>query len=888
MANSQACTHFLSLAEQRRPRGAAPRLGAAVPLLCAILAPAPRAQQYADERIPVGPDAFTAGQSGLVSGDIDGDGATDLIVRDYTSAEWVLRGGSGKFEWTEILEDSPDVALVDLNGDGRADLLTQYFVSLGWYGGEPGATFSPFHPIQAKGTNETYWSKAAADLNGDGKLDVVSSMATNTTGTAGCVRWFAGTGVGGFGPAVSTNTSPGYPIDIALGDFNSDGFVDVAGADVQSGPASVYYASAGGLAAAQPIAAQGAAARLIATGDFDADGVDDVVCYPYAASFGWFRGGAAGLTSGGSFALPGALSAGRDLEVADLEADGDDDVLLVESISDDGRLWRSFGNPGTGLSTPTIVLDVPCSGVEALEFDGRPGLDLAYTVISIKWPVLRPGDGQGGFPAPVELALGGVCGDASNLCAADIDGNGTLDLAAETGTWLSGDGQGGFAPATALGAQPSKLVDLNGDGQLDALGLIVPCGAGGGITLSLRNGAGFGPNLPPPQPVVGSLVAVAVADLDADGDLDLASAGAGGAWTHLNTGAGAFAPHQLTALPSPCSNIGAGDLNGDGLPDLARSGFVQFDPWGSGSASLAWGLSNGGGGVTSVQTKALFTSKTQQLLIDDLDGDSYADVAWTMTQSSTIAAVFGDGTGALGAPTYPAHQQAGGTLLALALADCDGDGARDLGFGSQPAGPGNVCVSIARRTASGFTLWRELVSEVGAGSLIPADFDADGRIDLAFGYQNNVRVALNLVADPSGLQPFGSGTFGCFGRGSLSSASAPQLGNAAFRRLAHNLPPAAPGWIALGSASAPAGMDPFGFGVLLHIDPLASSFLWLGAAPSDPGGQADRAIAVPLDPQLAGVALTAQALHVGSLGYDCSNSPLALVSSRGLALTIAP
>ncbi|MBM3978391.1 MAG: hypothetical protein FJ299_15560 [Planctomycetes bacterium] len=85
-------------------------------------------------------------------------------------------------------------------------------------------------------------------------------------------------------------------------------------------------------------------------------------------------------------------------------------------------------------------------------------------------------------------------------------------------------------------------------------------------------------------------------------------------------------------------------------------------------------------------------------------------------------------------------------------------------------------------------------------------------------------------------------------------------------------------------------MDPVDFDALLHVDPLASTFVAFYAAPADEAGQADRQFPVPSTPALAGVALVAQALHLGgaSLGQDCVNTYLSMVSSRGVAITIQP
>ncbi|TAJ16188.1 MAG: VCBS repeat-containing protein [Planctomycetota bacterium] len=843
------------------------------------------AQQYSDERIPLGGDDSTASGSQLEHGDIDGDGRQDLVVREPGNVDWVLRNAPTGFAQVDLEEasDSNGFAVVDLNNDGRADLLTQKFVQLGWYRGQADATFGSFQPIQNEGSQEGYWSKGAADVNGDGKVDVVVGMSTNSSGSTGVLRWFAGNGSGAFAFAQSVASTP-YPVVTELGDFDADGFVDAAAGGWTGVPTFWFRATGTGFAAPATIAAGAAEGYRFATGDFDADGIDDLVCQTNGASASWIRGGAGGPTLGGTLSLPGALGA-RGVDAADLDGDGADDALFVASIFGSGAIWRALGSAGSGLGAPVPVVDLQCGAATAFEYDGHPGLDLAYTRLSITWPTLRPGDGQGGFLPPFVLATGGACGDADGASLGDLDGDGAVDLAFEAGTWLRGNGDGSFAQAAALGAAAGQLVDLDGDGRLDAVALPLGCAVPELLTYALGNGAGFGAAVAPPQPPAGLLRDYAIADIDGDGDLDFASAGFSGAYTHRNDGSAVFAPYTTTALPGPCSNIGAGDLNGDGRADLARTNRIEFSPWGPFESYLHWGLSDGAGNVVGVQSKKIFTDAQGELAIDDFDLDGRNDVAWTQ-QFAVVFVAHGDGAGNLGTPTTLPGSSFGGPKTALARADIDADGLPDV----LASGAFDPTVSVLRRSGVTYALWRQIDATVGAGRILPADFDADGQIDLAWSSGTSAQFALNLRADPSGTAPFGTGTSGCLGRASIGAAQVPQLGNANFRVLAHQLPPSAPGWFAIGTAGSPAGIDPFALGALLHVDPLASAFVALYPAPADASGQADRVFAVPNAPALIGVSLFAQALHLGgaALGHDCVNTYLSMVGSRGLAVVLQP
>jgi hypothetical protein len=847
-----------------------------------LLSSAVPAQQYVDQRVLVpGTGPGTAAPGFLESGDLDGDGREDLIVRLDYSTDWVFRGGAGAepFTYVHLVDgsDAHDAEVADLDGDGDADYLTQDFVNNGWYPGGPGAVLGAFQKIQAEGPNETFWNRAAGDLDGDGLVDVVLSLATDSSGFPGQVRWHLGTGGGSFG-APQSITTPERPIDMALGDYDADGMLDVAYATVVSGPAHVLVSQPGGFAPPEPVG-HGAAAWRVERGDFDADGIDDLACCIGGSALEWFRGGAGGFQPGGSVPYPEPTVSPRDLFAADVDQDGASDLLVAWGIATNGAIYHMRGQAGVGLG-PVDALPASSTGaVRALDIDGEPGLDLVYLPTSWRYPALRPGDGAGGFLAPDVKTAADTCADSDAFSAGDLDGDGALDLAFEAGTWMRGDGAGGFLPEAPLGARASELVDLDGDGVLDAIARLPECAPPGGLVVSLALGGGsFAPAVHPPQ--AAGILDVAVADLDADGDLDLASAGDLGVWTHLNDGAGAFGPYVTTALPGFARNVGAGDLDLDGLADLACT--TYFETWSDVQSRLAWALSIGGGHVGAVQDQLLYQSPTEELRIDDVNGDGDLDVAWAQTSFGQVVAAYGDGTGAL-APAAPVATF--WTGLAFTLADVDGDGARDILAGSAGS---DARVGVARRVGDGYEPWIEIGVASGAGKIVPADLDADGQLDLLIGYGRSVRVANNLLGDALGTTPFGAGTPGCLGRAGLGAREPAAVGNLDFRVLAHNLPPHGLGWFGLGTTLSLPGVDPVGLGALMHVDPLASSFLEVFVAPADAAGQADVPLPIPASPTLAGVQVAVQALHLGTLGADCSISPLGLVSSRGLEIVVQP
>jgi hypothetical protein len=151
-------------------------------------------------------------------GDVNGDGKLDIAVANsgadgHWSLSVLLGHGDGTFGPAEDLPSGqiPSwIALADLNGDGKLDILTVDTSALGHGDG----TFDdPVTPASWVGN-----SIVLGDIDGDGTLDVVTAKYPDTFSV-----WY-GRGDGTFGaPKVCTLKTAGF----ALGDLNGDGLPDV-------------------------------------------------------------------------------------------------------------------------------------------------------------------------------------------------------------------------------------------------------------------------------------------------------------------------------------------------------------------------------------------------------------------------------------------------------------------------------------------------------------------------------------------------------------------------------------------------------------------------------------------------------------------------------------
>jgi len=217
-----------------------------------------------------------------VMADFNGDGNLDAAVLSYGSSISILLGnGKGGFRPIVPAVAGPaPVALVagDFNGDGKADLAvadrtTQLIYILA---GNGDGTFSAGATVPVPtncGQSFCDMIVATADLNRDGKLDlVVLSGDINVTGTA-VAQAFLGNGDGTFGAPLSIGS--GLEVrQFAVGDFNADGYPDLVFSNVQNGP-QLFLGNGNGTFQG-PVSLYSGFPTGILAGDFNGDGKLDL------------------------------------------------------------------------------------------------------------------------------------------------------------------------------------------------------------------------------------------------------------------------------------------------------------------------------------------------------------------------------------------------------------------------------------------------------------------------------------------------------------------------------------------------------------------------------------------------------------------------------------
>jgi sugar lactone lactonase YvrE len=314
---------------------------------------------------------------------------------------------------------------------------------------------------------------AIGDFNGDGRPD----YAVPTNG--GPVVILIGKGDGTFINGTTLNTVPPFtPTSVVVGDFNGDGKQDLAVLSAAGiGSVNIYLGNGDGTFQAPgnyPVASAVSASRLLAIGDFNRDGIQDLA----ATNTGLSQVAILLGNGDGSFNAPSYYPVGAqpwNVVVGDINQDG----LLDLAVAADGSSSVSIlvGN-GDGTFKPVSYVSVGSSQVGSValgDFNGDGFPDLATTSApnNSVYVLINNGTATPSFQAAVPYPMNSgpyylTIGDFNRDGKLDIisanDGNTTVGV-------LLGTGTGTFGASTyyqvGSGAIFANAADINGDDQVD-------------------------------------------------------------------------------------------------------------------------------------------------------------------------------------------------------------------------------------------------------------------------------------------------------------------------------------------------------------------------------------------------------------------------------------
>lgn len=544
--------------------------------------------------------------------DLDGDGDLDLVhagpfavlINDgsgtFTDESAVrlpdFASRTGVLRCVDVDSDGdPDIVIGGLPVDGPGDLVlinngTGVFTLLP--DALPFDTSSPFEIVPI-------------DVEPDGDLDVFIVRS-------GLNRLYLNNGSGSF-TAVSVFDFPRddanapFSRDAVAFDIDADGDADLVIGN-ENRPDTVFVNMGGGTfvdESATRLPRDEFATSSVTPADLDLDGDLDVIVTtsdPGPCRF-YLNDGNGFFTVADSNGLPVVPERVNAAAVFDADLDGDEDVLFVVTgpAMTTGKLFLRSGDQDYVDSTPNPLPREEAMGrdvaVADIDLDGDLDLLVGEELVSVTRSTLQVllNDGEGRYESALDrVPL--VTDQTITVLAGDLDLDGDADLLAvqddpleaPTNQVLINDGAGFFVderatrfPILTGRGRVQALADVDGDGDPDVI-----AASDAGPILLINDGSGVFAVAPPGAipPASARVERCVFEDVDVDGDLDLAFLSRGAVSTaqepnlFLNDGLGVFQDVTEERMPDLVVTGPAlrfSDVDGDGDPDLLVTNFIQ-------------------------------------------------------------------------------------------------------------------------------------------------------------------------------------------------------------------------------------------------------------------------------------------------------------------------
>lgn len=312
------------------------------------------------------------------------------------------------------------VIAADVNGDGKPDLISANFAAstIEVFTNNGGGIFGSNGVYAAGPAGASPYFVAAADVNGDGKIDLVTAnYATNT------LTVFTNNGKGVFGSNATLSVAISTPECLALADLNGDGKPDLVCANGNNqNTLVVFFNNGSGDFTINATYGVGNGLQYVVAADINGDGHTDLISANYNDST---------LTiltndSTGYFPQNITVSVGTNpvaVAVADVNGDGKPDLISANATAKTLTVLtnRGFGNFGSNatinlVSSPTSLIAADLNG------DGKP--DLACTEANNSIQIFT-NNGSGIFGSNTTITVAGI---PQSLITADVNSDGVADF----------------------------------------------------------------------------------------------------------------------------------------------------------------------------------------------------------------------------------------------------------------------------------------------------------------------------------------------------------------------------------------------------------------------------------------------------------------------------
>ncbi len=688
-------------------------------------------------------DGAFDGAYSIASADLDGDGDPDLVSAAKNAGDlvwWANEAGDGTVWSTpNVIADAflgaVEALPADLDRDGDLDLLgiSDTTGDLMWWENTAG-NGSVWTPTLITSFFDTATSVFVADLNQDGAPDIA---VVGTVTTSESVFWYENVGGGTSWISHPVATGLNTPSDVLATDLDQDGTMDLVVSSLSSAEISWWRNDNGTGLTWTPfvVSSNYAGASGLEVADLDGDGDPDLIgAFASDDTISWRENDGTGQ-GWADHPIVTTLADPVAVAATDLDRDGDLDVLGAGNTADQVLWWDN--SAGDGSTWTAYPISTQFDGARALHpadinQDGLMDvIGAAEVADDVLWWQSTAIHRNAEYPVTRAVLVDGNMDGAFSMAAGDLNQDGMPDFLGgsfSTGevAWYQNGTHGQtwtkFTIGNLFGVRALAVADLNGDARLDVLAAGQNANA---IVWWANNGAGVFGSVQTIEANFAEAVWVTTGDLDGDGDQDVLGAGFSEetiSWWENVDGLGTFgARHDLVTGYAGAISAAIADLDQDGDLDVVGAANTNQD--------VSWWENNGDGMTWTLHPLDLTINGPGALFSADVDGDGDFDVLG-MSKLDHLLVWWEnlDGNGTFNAtPSVIADAFVG--AASLFGADLDQDGDVDVTGAAQY---GNTLSWFENEGGTGASWTEHILSDSLLEPVVVsvADIDVDGRPDI--------------------------------------------------------------------------------------------------------------------------------------------------------------
>ena len=357
--------------------------------------------------------------------------ATPTISITGVVTNVAMLGGTASFTASDIAtsaDGARSVYAADMDGDGDMDIVSasQQDNTIAWY--ENNGAVDPTWTASDIATNADFArSVFAADMDGDGDMDIISASLNDNT-----IAWYENNGAAD--PSFTASdiaTSANGAFSVFAADMDGDGDMDIVSASVDDDTIAWYEnnGAADPSWTAADIATSADGARSVFAADMDGDGDMDIVsASTLDNTIAWYENNGAADPSWTKAVIATSADLAKSVFAADMDGDGDMDIVSASSGDNTIAWYENNGAADPSWTAADIATNANAAfSVYAADMDGDGDIDIVSASSGDDTIAWYENNGAAD-PTWTATDIATSADGARSVFAADMDGDGDMDI----------------------------------------------------------------------------------------------------------------------------------------------------------------------------------------------------------------------------------------------------------------------------------------------------------------------------------------------------------------------------------------------------------------------------------------------------------------------------